>query len=372
MSPNFKVLHVIETLGRGGAEQVLLTMLPELVRQGVAAEVAVQRAPLDLAADLRSLGIPVHVLPKRHKWALWGAARDLTRLALEREVQVIHAHLYFPTIIAGLARWSKLFGGTTFASFHNLAYSGANAKGFKLAVRRVLAAAIVRHGIDQPQAVSQASANHFAETYGLENVAVVHNAIDLEKIKAPDADAPDKNSAAIVLPGRLVPEKGHLDLIAALRLLKNSYSEVIFAGDGPLRMRLEEEIRAAGLPIRITGQLEHSEMLATMAAARLVVIPSRYEGFGLTALEALALGRPVVASTAGGLPEVLGDLGQQVSPGVPYALAEALDAALIDPDWAHAQETAGPVRAEKFAASAIAAHQISLYRKTHVLRKRSK
>ena len=355
------VLHVIETLARGGTERLLVAVLPELVRQGMRVEVVVLRAHLDLQADLEAEGIAVHLLPKRNKWALLGAARDLARLAAERNADILHAHLYFPTVITALARVLRIFDGVTHASFHNLAYGGANKRTWKLALRQKLAQFLVPRGVDQPQGVSQASADHFAAAYGLRNVVVIHNAIDMQILEVIDVSVGD----AVVLPGRLVPEKGHLDMIAALALLRTPCPRVIFAGDGPLRSRLEDEIRFAGLPITITGRLPYPDMLKTVAAARLVVIPSHYEGFGLTALEALALGRPIVASTAGGLPEVMGNLGYQVAPADPLALAQAMNAALVDPNWMRAQEAAGPGQAAQFAVTTIAARQIALYQHTH-------
>lgn len=362
------VLHVIESLTTGGAERLLVTVLPELVRQGMRAEAVVLRAPFDLKADLEAQGILVHVLPKRGKWALLGSARDLARLARERDADILHAHLYFPTVITALARRLRLFSGVTHASFHNLAYSGANKRTWKLILRQKLAKFLVPRGIDQPQSVSRASASHFASSYGLRNIVVIHNAMEMRKLETIDVSSGD----ALVLPGRLVQEKGHLDLIAALALLQTPCPPVIFAGDGPLRADLEEKILATGLPITITGRLTYADMLNTVARARLVVIPSRQEGFGLTALEALALGRPVVATTSGGLPEVMGDLGYQVAPADPRSLAAALETVLADPIWMREQEAAGPGQAAQFAVPTIAARQIALYQRTYSVKEQSR
>lgn len=356
-----KILHFIETLGSGGAERLLVTLLPELARQGIEVELAVQHPPLELKVDLEALGIKVHILPKRRKWALFGASRDLSRLAHKQDVDVVHAHLYFPTIITAIACWFGMFQGASHATFHNLAYLGANKRTWKLALRRLLAGFLVRRGIDRPQAVSQVSADHYMQAYGLRNIIVIHNAIDFSLLSAVNALQGD----ALVLPGRMVPEKGHMDLIVALGQMSAPYPPVIFAGDGPLRQQLEEEIAKAGLPITVTGRLPYTKMLATIAAARLVIIPSRYEGFGLTALEALALGKPVIASTAGGLSEVMGNLGRSVPPGDHAALRQAINEALVDVDWIKSQKIMGPAHAAQFAVSTIAARQIALYQQTH-------
>ena len=72
------------------------------------------------------------------------------------------------------------------------------------------------------------------------------------------------------------------------------------------------------------GSTDHDELLKHVALADLVVVPSRYEGFGLTALEAMALGKPVLATTAGGLPEVVGDAGILVDVANPTQLGEQI------------------------------------------------
>lgn len=356
-----KILHVIETLNHGGAERLLVTVLPELVRQNMTVDVAVMRPPWPLKKELEAAGITVHVLPERGKWQIWRQMRDLCRLARSVDAQIIHAHLYIPVVVTAAARWSGFYKGVTHASFHNQAYAGANKNTWKLEARRRLAGFLVRRGIDQPQAVSQISADHYAASYRLDDIVVIHNAFDPRSMVGVERMAAD----TIVVPGRLVHEKGHDDLISALKRLQPDCPPVSFAGDGPLRNRLEAEIMAAKLPISIKGQLDHAKMLQTIASARLVVVPSRFEGFGLTVLEALALGKAVVATNVGGLPEVLGKLGRKVPPGQPIKLAAALKAAIEDPDWIAAQEAAGPEQAAKFAVSNIASQQIALYQQTH-------
>ncbi len=353
-----KILHIIETLNTGGAERLLVTMLPELVRQGHEVHVAVMRPPTPLKSELEAGGIPVHVLPRRGKWHVLRQAGDLARLARSLQTDVVHAHLYFPILVTAMARSLGWLGAVTHASFHNLAYIGANRKTWKLAARRHLAGFFVRRGIEQPQAVSAATAAHFSDAFGLKTIVVLHNAFD----PACTQTLQITRGAAIVLPGRLVPEKGHGDLISAIRMLGPDCPPVVFAGDGALRQQLEVEIAEGQLPISITGALSHPDMLRTIASARLVVIPSRFEGFGLTALEALALGKAVVATDVGGLPEVMGELGCKVPAADPVALAETLRRVLADDTWQDEQAQRGPSQAAKFAVATIAQQQITLYK----------
>lgn len=349
-----KVLHVIDCLGRGGAEQVLVTLLPELARQGCAAEVAVRRPPLDLQPALEGAGIPVHLLPKRYKWNLPGQAYGIARLAQAIGADIVHAHLYFPAVSVAVMRLLRLSPARTFLTFHNLAYAGANRAGWALTAKRRLAALLYPRGFDGLFAVSQAVGAHYQAALGLSGVEVCFNPVEMPAIRS--ATQP-RSIPRITVPGRLVPEKGHQSLIAALSLLKTPVN-VTFAGGGPLA----QELANAAPDVRITGPLPHDEMLTEIAQADLVVIPSIHEGFGLTALEAMALGRPVITTRAGGLPEVLGDTGLLVPVGDSAALAQAIQGLLDDPERCISMGRAGRERAQgQFSPPAIAAQLLARY-----------
>lgn len=320
-----KILHIIDTLARGGAERLLVMVLPELVRQGHQVAVAVRGGPYDLQPELEKAGVPVIHLPKRYRWNLVAGARDISRAMPEADI--LHAHLYFPTVYTGLSRLLGFTQARTCATFHNLAYAGANKDGIKLQLRKKLARAIYPRGIQAKLAVSQAVADHYRQNLYLDNVDVIYNPIDLAVIdaiktvpRAPDAPL------HVVLPGRLVPEKGHTDLIAALNdpRLEGQSLEVTFVGHGVMHTELKGIAESTPFPLVITGDLDHKSFLTVMGTADIVITPSRYEGFGLTALEAMSLSKPLIASTAGGLPEVVGDTGRLVPVGDIKAIADAI------------------------------------------------
>ena len=93
-----------------------------------------------------------------------------------------------------------------------------------------------------------------------------------------------------------------------------------------------------------------------------MVFPSEYEGFGNPALEAMARGCPVVATTAGSLPEVVGDAGLLVEPRRPRALAAAIARILDEPDLNEGLRAAGPVRAKQFGWRAAGDALLGAYR----------
>jgi glycosyltransferase involved in cell wall biosynthesis len=366
-----KTLHFIESLGRGGAENLVVTLLPELQRQGDEVAVVVMRGPMDLASDLEAAGIRIHQLLPRHKWHLLGAAKELSALARHGGFEVVHAHLYFPAVVTALAKRLGWLRAATVVTFHNLAYaSGANKAGPGLRFRRWLAARLYPRGFTVCLGVSGAVAAHYQAALGLKKpVKVLHNPVSplaLQRPVSPILD--DLATAQLVVPGRLVHEKGHLDLLQALPslLAQGRKLRVTFAGGGPLEGDLSREIQRLGLAsvVSMLGPQDHGAMLSAMAEADIVVVPSRFEGFGLTALEGMALGRPVLATTAGGLPEVIehGVSGWLVPPNDPAALAQGLANLLGDVPLRARLAAAGRQRAqEKFSLAAIAAQLRSIY-----------
>ncbi len=344
-----KILHIIDTLTRGGAERLLVMLLPELARQGHDVAVAVRSAPYDLQPELEAAGVPVFRLPKRHKWNLIAGARDIARAM--PDVDILHAHLYFPAVNTAIARMVGLTQAKTIVTFHNLAYAGANREGLKLRFRKVLARILYSRGIQKKLAVSQAVADHYEAALSLDRVDVVYNPIDLSAIDAiPKVVRDAHDPLHIVLPGRLVSEKGHTDLLTALRdpRLQTRLMKVTFAGHGKLHESLRKASQTLPFALEITGNLDHRTFLGVLATADIVVMPSRFEGFGLTALEAMALRLPVVANRVGGLSEVVvdGETGFLVKRGEPTDLAQAIDKLAADRELCDRLGEAGRARSE--------------------------
>ncbi|MBM7804540.1 glycosyltransferase involved in cell wall biosynthesis [Geodermatophilus bullaregiensis] len=163
--------------------------------------------------------------------------------------------------------------------------------------------------------------------------------------------------------GRLHPQKGYDVLLdaAATWAAAPRPPLVAVAGDGPLQAELAARVDAGRLPVTLLGR--RTDVADLLAAADLAVLPSRWEARSLTAQEALRAGTPLVASRAGGLPELLGDAAELVPPGDAAALAEAVGALLADPSRATALAAAGRERAAGWPDEAATARQlVAVYR----------
>jgi glycosyltransferase involved in cell wall biosynthesis len=122
--------------------------------------------------------------------------------------------------------------------------------------------------------------------------------------------------------GRLDPQKGVDDLLAAMELLTDTPVHLHVIGDGVVSTGKARAARNA----TFYGWLPHELIPAYLSAADALVMPSRWEGFGLVALEAMRAGRAVIASDAGALPEIVanGETGRIFGKGDPASLAETI------------------------------------------------
>ncbi len=151
---------------------------------------------------------------------------------------------------------------------------------------------------------------------------------------SPDPGYSEQRGDYLIYVGRLTPEKGVHTLIKAMRHVAPEIP-LLIVGDGPARPRLEQEIAASGLQnVTLLGQRARSETLSLIKAARLLVFPSEwYETFGLTIVEAMACGVPVIASRIGVVTDTITDgvTGLLFAPGDHHALADTIARAWNDP-----------------------------------------
>lgn len=149
-----------------------------------------------------------------------------------------------------------------------------------------------------------------------------------------EADISPCLARRLVCIGRLSEEKGQLILVEALAHLKKDgvECELILGGDGPLRGQIEALAKKLGVTsqLTITGWLSSSQVREHMLGARAVVVPSFAEGLPVAIMEAMSLGRPVIATYVAGIPELVapGISGWLVPAGDPIALAQAMSQAL--------------------------------------------
>ena len=203
-------------------------------------------------------------------------------------------------------------------------------------------------------AVSEAVANTL-QAVGLsyQKIAVVPNGVDLSRFEHPESSGPFRaangfsaDDRILLAVGRLAPEKGFDVLIEAFASFQARVPNVclVIAGDGPDGPHLKAQAEALGERVRFVGYT--ADTVPLYRAADIIVAPSRQEGQGIVPLEAMAAGRPVVASRVGGLVETIveGRTGLLVPADDASALANALESLLNDPAKRVAMGAAGRER----------------------------
>jgi glycosyltransferase involved in cell wall biosynthesis len=295
-----------------------------------------------LAERGRAAGLPVFALEKRGAIDP-GAVRQLARQWNAGAFEVVHAHNGRTALLAALGRHVARRGALV-ATQHFLSPSRSKRRGLARLAGGFLhgvADLRIRRHIAISQAVADAMLARQETAPG--KVRVVLNGIrdPREQTLAPRAqtrarfDVPE-DAPLIVCLARLDPEKGVDTLIDAMAEAARRLpgARCLIAGHGSLEAALRERIDrlgSAAASVRLVGFQEDS--LSLVEAADLFVLPSLAEPFGLSIVEAMALGKPVIATRAGGPLEIVreGESGHLVLPGDPAALAAAIAGILSQP-----------------------------------------
>lgn len=372
----------VGALGRGengGGNLAIRRLCEGLARAGVATDVFVRRDDPELPAEeliapssrlVRIAAGPPLSLPKQalveHVPAYAQAIRAHAA-SQGRSYSVIHAHYW----LAGLAadRLRDCWTVPWVQSFHTLARTKASA-GLPVDLARDTAEAAIVARCDRVIAGSVAEARDLIRLYRAprRRICVVQLGVDLRALRAGDVTALRRSLGleghrVLLFAGRLEPLKGaDIVLEAVARLEAPRFDDVVAlvigedSGDGAAaggeRRRLEEVAGERGIQtrVRFLGAVVHEQLAGYYRLADVCVVPSKTESFGLVALEAQALGTPVVAAAVGGLIEVVDDgrTGLLVRGRDPSAFAEAITALLDDDDRRAAMGEAARRRAATF------------------------
>lgn len=308
---------------------------------------------LRLTWALRSSGFVEHL--KRIVWIL--EAAHLARVLRRLQVDHLHAHDSGPpTAVALLA--SVLSGRPYSFTVHGPPEIDSP-RVLRLELKVAHAAFVV--------AVSNWTRGEllrWSDPADWSKIRVVHCGLGPEFLR--ETPRPIGDGHRLLTVGNLVQRKGHLVLIKAIADLRATGEEVelVIIGDGPMRSHIEESVRRLGLDgaVALRGWVGDDELRQTIHSCRALVMPSLAEGLPVALMEALALGRPVVATHVGGIPDLVqpGTCGWLVSPASVGALADALREVLHTPPAALARlGSAGAARVRQSHNGAVEAAKLA-------------
>jgi len=274
---------------------------------------------------------------------LWGVRRAVSTELEERHFDLVAAH--FP--LYALPILDRVGGAVPLVvHFHGpwaFESATAGAGAVEARVKSLIETGVYRRA-DRFIVLSRAFRNLLVRRYDVNpsRVDVVPGGVDVDRFRCQrsQSDAREHMGWPVDRPiilsvRRLVKRVGLESLVSAMERVRARVPDVLLlmAGRGPRAESLERQIRDAELHdhVRLVGFVPDDDLPVAYRAADISVMPTRaLEGFGLSAVESLAAGTPVVVTPVGGLPEVVGDLSEEliVGDGSPEALAARLAAVL--------------------------------------------
>jgi glycosyltransferase involved in cell wall biosynthesis len=348
-------------------------------RRAVEFTVATLTGEGEFAAELRKRGISVYCLDCAQRHGAARACRRLVRIIRKHDVDIVHTHLFEPTLIGVSA--AKLLGRAAILTRHHSdalyrienpfkrwAYLRLEQYSSAMADHIIAPSTEVQRILLQREKVHASKVSLIPYGQDFRRFQSVTES-DIARVRRELGMGQTRD---LVCVSRLHPEKGLIYLFEALAALrKESLSlSCYLVGEGPQRKSLEESANKLGIgqSIRFLGWRD--DALTILAAADLVVHPSLHEALPSALIEALALGKPIVASDVSGVRDILNGYGEIVPPANSQALADSVRLVLTDLESANRRAAQGKSHIfEYMAASRVSEAHIECYRSTALSRR---
>jgi L-malate glycosyltransferase len=332
-SSGIRVCHFMSADLWAGAEVQVRTVASYLAERPEIHLTAVLLNDGRLATELRTMGIEVAVVDER-RYSSAAIVAFLVRFLRAHEIDILHTHRYKDTVLGMLA--AKLAGvPKVVRTVHGLTEPLSGWERIRFRAYSAVEALALRSFADRVITVSKDLARTLeAEGHRRSVVVPIHNGIDVAKIRPTRSPREVRRELGIPVDaivygtvGRLSPVKDHRTLLyAAQRIIRHQrHARFLFVGDGPLHDDLVITASELGLGRACVFAGARDDIFDVLAAMDVFVLPSLHEGIPMALLEAMSVGKPVVATAVGGVPEIVTDHenGLLVSPRDDRALANA-------------------------------------------------
>jgi glycosyltransferase involved in cell wall biosynthesis len=362
-----KILQLISSEGKYGAETMLLCLVKSLALLGHESVIGVFRNShcphTEVAEAARLKGLKVEIIPCDGK--IDRRAVDVIRHCLQiHSIDLVHTHGYKANFYGYLAARGK--GVPAVATYH-LDWPD---RGLALRLYHLFDRLVVRR-FGKIAAVSEAVARSLRRS-GVPSAKIVtiDNGIDLSPFAQArpilQEEISERPDALIGLVGRLTPQKGCEYFLRAAQRVLIDFPRTLFVlvGEGPDRRKLEELVRDLNIAERVIFAGHREDMPGVYASLDILVLPSINEGLPMTLIEAMAAARPVIATPVGAIPKLIipEQTGLLVNPRDPVGLAAALGRLISNPDLRHRLGRDGQAWVmRRFSAEAMAQQYAEIY-----------
>ncbi len=337
------ILYLIIGLEIGGTEIQLLELLKKLDRKKYNPMVCCMKKRGVLADDMEKMGIKIESLNIRNRFNFLALPR-LVKILRREGIDILHTFLFRANILGRLTgRMVRV----------PIVISSEECIKLKKKKISILIDRLTSRWADRIVVISEAIKNTLTkrEKINPEKIEVIYNGIDLSSFRVENKREKD-SIPKVGIVGRLHPDKGHRYFLkaAAQTIKKEPKVEFLIVGHGPLRGELEDLSNELALSDKVVFVGGRRDIPQIMSSLDILVLSSLEEGLGNVLLEAMACGRPVVATKVGGVPEAVldGETGILVSPKNPDALAQATLKLLMNRALAKGMGQAGRRRVEKY------------------------
>lgn len=328
------IITLIDGLGMGGAERLLIPYLRYLQANGFTLRVCVlqERHGNPLAAEVTALGVPVDLLPVPYLRDVTAVPRLLTYLR-HHKADLVHTQLELSNTLGTVA--AALLRLPTVCTLHTI---DELQPGSKTARRIRLMWWVLRHFCQRIVAVSEETRQHHMEVAGFapSQTVTLYNGIDLSHFAPRDSAHQTAVRTALNIP----PHAQLLTTVAVLRQPKGiqhmleamphlltavPHAHYLIVGDGDYRPALEAQVTQLALGERVHFAGQRRDVADLLAASDLFVLPTLTDALPTVLMEAMALRLPLLATAVGGVPEMVenGRNGLLVPPGNANQLAAA-------------------------------------------------
>ncbi len=344
-----RILYVIDSMGRGGAETQLLKTLARLPADKFEAFIVLSREPGASYEQLAALPIVQEIIvlydascfesqSHRSRFPLLSLVRKtfkLARIIKSVKPAIIHSWLWYSNLLCGLVRQFSLTpSGVALIVSQRGDYYARYGR-----TRLWLTEKLIYRHADALLTNSDRIRDNLRHRYSDKHILAIRNLLDLpDLLSQPSSDTP--SPWHIVSVGRLTPEKGHQHLIEALYLLSTKFNRQDFTatilGDGALRTELAQLVNRYDLSDRVQMPGFCDDIFSMLSTAHLFVLPSLHESSPNALIEAMAVGLPCIASSVGGVIDLIDhqENGLLIPPRASTALAEAINDLLANQELA--------------------------------------